>query len=47
MSGDPIVTGYGSYGGATRAFVLQIPEPAAAALTGLGLAGLLVFRRRK
>jgi hypothetical protein len=46
-NGDPIITGVGVYGGVTRAFVMQIPEPSAVVLAGLGLCGLLVFRRRK
>jgi hypothetical protein len=47
VTGDPIVTGEGVYGGVARAFLMQIPEPTTLTLAGLGLAALLVIRRRK
>lgn len=46
-TGDAVITGEGVYGGVTRAFVMMVPEPSAAALAGMGLAALLVLRRRK
>ena len=47
------VTANNSFGGGTplgaamQAFNIPIPEPSTFALAGLGLAGLLIFRRRK
>jgi hypothetical protein len=46
-NGNAVVTGVGVYAGASRAFVMVVPEPSAAVLAGLGLYTLLVFRRRK
>jgi PEP-CTERM motif len=46
-NGDPVITGIGVYGGVTRAFVIEVPEPATLTLAGLGLCALAALRRRK
>ena len=46
-TGRPVVAGEGVYNGVSRGFVWVVPEPSVTALIGLGLSGLLVFRRRK
>jgi hypothetical protein len=45
-TGDPVVAGVGVYNGKSRAFIMEVPEPSALALLGLGMFGLLAFRRR-
>ncbi|NLF08581.1 MAG: DUF3466 family protein [Pirellulaceae bacterium] len=49
ISDTGYITGYGTIGGQTRAFLLSIPEPSTFALLACGLAALLAYawRRRK